>query len=117
MKRVQSNIVNIGFTIMNKQQDVKDGQGRLRKVKSQGVELTHAVVNGNTAGATLRTINGGPMKIMFKRRPRSGTDTDIHECSIFHHVAQNTAPSSFDHGGVTLIKPAETHTARHRRHC
>ena len=59
MKRVQSNIVNIGFTIMNQQQEVKDGQGRTKKTKSQGVELTQAVVNGRSAGVTLRTINGG----------------------------------------------------------
>ena len=33
MKRVQSNIVNIGFTIMNQKQDVKDGQGRTKATK------------------------------------------------------------------------------------
>ncbi len=58
MKRVQSNIVNIGFTIMNEQQEVKDGQGRTKKTKAQGVELNQAVVNGVSAGCTLRTING-----------------------------------------------------------
>ena len=58
MKRIQSNIVNIGFTIMNQQQEVKDGQGRTKKPKAQGVELTQAVVNGKSAGVTLRTING-----------------------------------------------------------
>ena len=54
MKRVQSNIVNIGFTIMN--QASEDDKGR--KVKAQGVEINQAVVNGQSAGVTFRTING-----------------------------------------------------------
>ena len=60
MKRVQSNIVNIGFTIMNQKQEVKDGQGRTKATKQskQGVELNQAVVNGSSAGVTFRTING-----------------------------------------------------------
>tara|TARA_B100000214_G_scaffold207127_1_gene150208 strand:+ start:1268 stop:1543 length:276 start_codon:yes stop_codon:yes gene_type:complete len=60
MKRVQSNIINIGFTIMNQKQEVKDGQGRLKATKQskQGVELNQAVVNGSSAGCTFRTING-----------------------------------------------------------
>ena len=55
MKRVQSNILNIGFTILN--QPAEDAKGR--KVKTQGLELNQAVVNGTSAGVTLRTINGG----------------------------------------------------------
>ena len=60
MKRVQSNIVNIGFTIMNQQQEVKDGKGVTKKTRQskQGVEVNQAVVNGVSAGVTLRTING-----------------------------------------------------------
>ena len=60
MKRIQSNIVNVGFTIMNQKQEVKDGQGRLKATKQskQGVELNQAVVNGTSAGCTFRTING-----------------------------------------------------------
>ncbi len=54
MKRVQSNIVNIGFTILNKPSE--DGKGR--KVKTQGIEINQAVVNGQSAGVTFRTING-----------------------------------------------------------
>jgi len=54
MKRVQSNIVNVGFTIMSQQ--VEDSKGR--KSKSQGLEINQAVVNGANAGVTLRTING-----------------------------------------------------------
>ena len=59
MKRVQSNIVNVGFTIMNQQQEVKDGLGRTKKTKAQGLEINQAVVNGHNAGVTFRTINGG----------------------------------------------------------
>ena len=54
MRRVQSNIVNIGFTIMN--QEREDTKGR--KVKAQGIEINQAVVNGQNAGVTLRAING-----------------------------------------------------------
>ncbi len=55
MKRVQSNIVNVGFTILNKPAD--DSKGR--KLKNQGLEINQAVVNGVNAGVTLRTVNGG----------------------------------------------------------
>ena len=58
MKRVQSNIVNIGFTIMSAQDEVKDGQGRSKKTKAQGIQINQAVVNGSSAGCTFRTING-----------------------------------------------------------
>jgi hypothetical protein len=66
MKRVQSNIVNVGFTIMNPSQEVKDGQGRTRKVKVQGLEINQAVVNGQNAGVTIRTINGGQKSATIK---------------------------------------------------
>jgi hypothetical protein len=55
MKRTQSNIVNTAFTIHN--QASEDSRGRT--VKTQGVELTHATVNGVSAGVGFRTINGG----------------------------------------------------------
>ena len=60
MKRIQSNIVNVGFTIMNQKQEVKDGQGRTKATKQskQGLEINQAVVNGTNAGVTFRTING-----------------------------------------------------------
>ena len=60
MKRIQSNIVNVGFTIMNQKQEVKDGQGRTKATKAskQGLEINQAVVNGTSAGVTFRTING-----------------------------------------------------------
>lgn len=54
MKRVQSNIVNLAFTIMN--QPAQDGKGR--KVKDQGVVITQALVNGQNTGVSLRTVNG-----------------------------------------------------------
>ena len=60
MKRVQSNIVNIGFTIMNQPEEVKDGKGNTKKTRrsKQGLEVNQAVVNGTSAGVTFRTING-----------------------------------------------------------
>lgn len=60
MKRVQSNIVNVGFVIMNQKVEVKDGQGRTKATKAskQGLEINQAVVNGSSAGVTFRTING-----------------------------------------------------------
>ena len=60
MKRIQSNIVNVGFTIMNQKQEVKDGQGKTKVTKQskQGLEINQAVVNGVSAGVTIRTING-----------------------------------------------------------
>jgi len=66
MKRVQSNIINVGFTIMNQTQEVKDGQGRSKKVKAQGVEINQAVVNGVNAGVTFRTINGAQKSATIK---------------------------------------------------
>ncbi len=45
MKRTQSNIVNLGFSIVT-----EDGKA--------GVEVTQAIVNGVSAGVGLRTING-----------------------------------------------------------
>ena len=45
IKRIQSNIVNIGFTITT--EDAK-----------AGVQLSQAIVNGVCAGVGMRTING-----------------------------------------------------------
>jgi len=58
MKRIQSNIVNVGFTIMNTPVSVKDGQGKARQRKAQGLVLTQAIVNGQNQGVSLRTVNG-----------------------------------------------------------
>lgn len=45
IKRVQSNIINLAFTITS-----EDGKA--------GVEVTQAIVNGVSAGVGLRTLNG-----------------------------------------------------------
>jgi len=45
MKRQQSNIVNLAFTITT-----EDGKA--------GVEVNQAIVNGTSAGVSMRTING-----------------------------------------------------------
>ena len=45
MKRTQSNIINLAFTITT-----EDGKA--------GVQLSQAIVNGVSAGVGLRTING-----------------------------------------------------------
>ena len=45
IKRIQSNIINLGFTITS-----EDGKA--------GVELSQAIVNGVSAGVGLRTLNG-----------------------------------------------------------
>jgi len=74
MKRVQSNIINVGFTIMNPPQEVRDGQGRSKKIKAQGLEINQAVVNGVNAGVTLRTINGGQKSATIKLDTEALTD-------------------------------------------
>lgn len=68
MKRVVSNIQNLGFTIMNEKEEVKDGQGRTKATRQskQGLELTQAVVNGKSAGVTIRTINGAQRSAAIK---------------------------------------------------
>ena len=45
LKRIQSNIVNLAFTITT-----EDGKA--------GVQLSQAIVNGKSAGVGLRTVNG-----------------------------------------------------------
>ena len=45
IRKVQSNIVNLAFTVTN-----EDGKA--------GVSLTQAIVNGKSEGVGLRTING-----------------------------------------------------------
>ncbi len=45
MRRTQSNIVNLGFSIVT-----EDGKA--------GVEVSQAIVNGVSAGVGLRTVNG-----------------------------------------------------------
>ncbi len=45
IKRVQSNIINLAFTVTTED-------------KKAGVEVTQAIVNGVSAGVGLRTLNG-----------------------------------------------------------
>ena len=45
IRRVQSNIVNLAFTITTED-------------KKSGLEVTQAIVNGVSAGVGLRTLNG-----------------------------------------------------------
>ena len=70
MKRTQSNIVNTAFTIHN--QASEDSKGRT--VKTQGVELTHATVNGASAGVGFRTINGGQKSAQISLDTKALTD-------------------------------------------
>ena len=62
MKRVQSNIVNLAFTILNEAK--KDSKGR--PMKTQGVEVTQALVNGQSTGVSFRTINGATKSAAIK---------------------------------------------------
>ena len=62
MKRISSNIVNVAFTITN--QPAKDAKGR--PLKTQGVELNQAIVNGVAAGCSLRVMNGATKSAPIK---------------------------------------------------
>ena len=51
MKRVVSNIQNLGFTIMNAPSNDK-------KVRPAGVMIDQTLVNGQSEGVSIRLING-----------------------------------------------------------
>ena len=51
MKRVVSNIQNLGFTIVNAPSEDK-------KVKAGGIILAHTLVNGVSEGVSVRLIDG-----------------------------------------------------------
>lgn len=51
MKRVVSNIQNLGFTIVNAPSEDK-------KVKQGGIILDQTLVNGQSQGVSVRLING-----------------------------------------------------------
>lgn len=51
MKRVVSNIQNLGFTILNAPSEDK-------KVKQGGIEIDQTLVNGQSQGVSVRLING-----------------------------------------------------------
>ena len=60
----------MAFTITN--QPTKDSKGR--PMKTQGVEITQAVVNGQSAGVSLRTINGATKSAAIKLDEQSLKD-------------------------------------------
>jgi len=51
MKRIVSNIQNLGFTIMN---DMEEGT----KQKASGIELNQTLVNDMSEGVSVRLLNG-----------------------------------------------------------
>lgn len=51
MKRIVSNIQNLGFTIMNAPSEDK-------KVRAAGVMIDQTLVNGQSEGVSVRLING-----------------------------------------------------------
>ena len=51
MKRIVSNIQNLGFTIMNAPSEDK-------KVRAAGIVLDQTLVNGQSQGVSVRLING-----------------------------------------------------------
>tara|TARA_B100001094_G_scaffold253676_1_gene252187 strand:- start:2179 stop:2424 length:246 start_codon:yes stop_codon:yes gene_type:complete len=51
MKRIVSNIQNLGFTIMNAPSDNK-------KVREAGMVIDQTLVNGESQGVSVRLING-----------------------------------------------------------
>ncbi len=51
MKRVVSNIQNLGFTIVNAPSEDK-------KVRAGGIILDQTIVNGQSEGVSVRLING-----------------------------------------------------------
>ena len=51
MKRIVSNIQNLGFTIVNAPSDDK-------KVRAAGVMIDQTLVNGQSEGVSVRLING-----------------------------------------------------------
>lgn len=59
MKRVVSNIENIGFTIMNQPSEDK-------KQRPAGVMIDQTLVNGNSQGVSVRLINGAQKSAAVK---------------------------------------------------
>ena len=51
MKRIVSNIQNLGFTIMN---EAVEGS----KIKQAGIVMDQTLVNGESQGVSVRLING-----------------------------------------------------------
>ena len=67
MKRVVSNIQNLGFTILNaKSEDTK--------VKQGGIEIDQTLVNGQSQGVSVRLINGTKKTAAVKLDKQALTD-------------------------------------------
>ena len=67
MKRVVSNIQNLGFTIMNAPSDDK-------KVRPAGVMIDQTLFNGQSEGVSVRLINGTKKSAAVKLDKQALTD-------------------------------------------
>ena len=67
MKRVVSNIQNLGFTIMNAPSNDK-------KVRPAGVMIDQTLVNGQSEGVSVRLINGTKKSAAVKLDKQALTD-------------------------------------------
>ncbi len=68
MKRIVSNIQNLGFTIMN--QPAPDGV----KQKSAGIMIDQTLVNGKSQGVSIRLVNGAKKTAAVKLDKAALTD-------------------------------------------
>jgi|TARA_R110000782_G_scaffold251771_1_gene339348 hypothetical protein len=67
MKRIVSNIQNLGFTIMNAPSDNK-------QVRDSGVMIDQTLVNGQSEGVAVRLINGAKKTAAVKLDKQALTD-------------------------------------------
>ena len=67
MKRIVSNIQNLGFTIMNAKSEDK-------KVPDAGVMIDQTLVNGQSEGVAVRLINGAKKTAAVKLDKQALTD-------------------------------------------
>tara|TARA_B100001093_G_scaffold457923_1_gene470003 strand:- start:344 stop:589 length:246 start_codon:yes stop_codon:yes gene_type:complete len=67
MKRVVSNIQNLGFTIMNAPSNDK-------KVRPAGVMIDQTLVNGQSEGVSIRLVNGTKKTAAVKLDKQALTD-------------------------------------------
>ena len=67
MKRVVSNIENLGFTIMN-------AESKDKKVRPAGVMIDQTLVNGRSEGVSVRLINGTKKTAAVKLDKQALTD-------------------------------------------
>lgn len=67
MKRVVSNIQNLGFTIMN-------APSNDSKVKAGGIVIDQTLVNGQSQGVAIRLVNGTKKTAAVKLDKQALTD-------------------------------------------